>query len=184
MRDNQQGQGLDMCRIREFILMAYLVLPANSATANVLSLADYDKFHQLNLRMRPIGDDIAALIINPPGGPLGREGTLHTQDCIIRLAGNFDAVRARLGSVATVVGIATQMVHDADELLVLKVLHLEARYFQDQMKISRQMLNSTLGRCSHDGATVAKTQEILRVYSDAASLVESTARKIDADLRK
>jgi hypothetical protein len=48
------------------------------------------------------------------------------------------------------------------------------------------MLDLTLtdAGCSQDGATVAKGQEISRLYGDAAVLVESVIEKIDAGAPK
>src|SRR3989337_2445800 len=117
-----------MCYIRALVLLACLVIPSRPAIANILSIADDDNFHQLNLRIRPLQMDLAELIIHPPiprGVPQGGiESAVRTQDCIIRLAGNFDALGAKLDIVGTLVGLAARMVDSADELFVLRLLSI------------------------------------------------------------
>ena len=46
--------------------LGFAVLPAKSATANVLSPADYENFRNLDLKMLTIGDDLYGLITNRP----------------------------------------------------------------------------------------------------------------------
>ena len=53
-----------------FVILASLVLPAKSATANVLGPADYENFHNLDLKMLTIGDDLYALITEQSSGAL------------------------------------------------------------------------------------------------------------------
>jgi hypothetical protein len=74
-----------------FVILASLVLPAKSATANVLSPADYENFHNLDLKMLTIGDDLYALITNRPAA--------QAPDCLMQLAFKFDAVQADLPAV-------------------------------------------------------------------------------------
>jgi hypothetical protein len=45
------------------------------------------------------------------------------------------------------------------------------------------MIELTAQACSQDGATLAKSQEILRAYNDAGSVVESIVKKIAAPPR-
>jgi hypothetical protein len=162
------------------LLLASLVLSTASATANVLSLTDYENFHNFSLKMRPIADDLAALLINPPmpGGRL--EAATTAQNCIIRVIGNFDPFAARLDTILTLVGLAARMAENGDELLVIGLLSIEARSFLQGMKFQRQMLDATKGYCSQDGATVAKIQEISRIHNDADSLVAMIVKKIGA----
>ena len=74
------------------------------------------------------------------------------------------------------------MTDSRDETFALAMLTIDARGFLANQENYRTMLNSTLSKCSQDGATVAKGQEILRIYSDAASLVQSIVKKIGAGL--
>jgi hypothetical protein len=166
---------------RVFILLTSLVLSTTSATANVLSLADYESFHNFDLKIRPIANDLDALLINPPtpGGRL--EAATTTQNCMVRLIGNFDPFTAMLHDLGMlVVGLAARMAASEDELLVVGVLRIEASGFLKRMKFQRQMLDATKGYCSQDGATVAKIQEISRIYNDADALVETIVKKIGA----
>jgi len=158
--------------IRALILLATLVLPAKSAIANVLNLADYQSFYDLNLNMLPIGDNLYALTARQPKaqGP----------NCVIDLALKFDAVKADLRNIGTLVGIAASMTDSADESRVIRYLSVVAWEFLEQLKYHRLTLNSIVGSCTEDDA-VAKSQEISRNWSDAASLVHSIVKKIGAN---
>jgi hypothetical protein len=61
---------------------------------------------------------------------------------------------------------------------VLRLLSVEASGFLMQLEFHRHTMNLTVVRCSQDGATVAKSQEILRIYGDAALLVQSLIKKL------
>ena len=193
MTAHAQTSDEDIARAKEKLKSALkdqIVLPAKSVAANSLSLADYDRFHELNLRMRPIAGDLATFMMRPPmpGGTLqtGLEAAVRTQDCMIRLAGNFDGLGAKLDSVGTLVGLATKMVDSADLSLVTRLVSVEAWAFLEQLKSHQRILNLTVSdrKCSQDGATIAKGQEISRIYDDAGSLVQSIVKKIDASQQK
>jgi hypothetical protein len=66
------------------------------------------------------------------------------------------------------------------KFLVIRVLRIQANGFLKQLEFYRRTLKTTVDRCSQDGATVAKSQEILRIYADTASLVQSIIKKIGA----
>ena len=170
--------------VRALILLSSLVLSATSATANVLSLADYESFHSFNLKLRPIADELAGLIGNPPmpGGmsKSGLEAATTTQNCMIRLIGNFDAFEVRVDKIGTLVGLAAKMADSRDESLVIALLNIVAPVFLEDMKALRQILNANKNRCSQDGATVAKIQEISRIYNEADALVATIVKKIGA----
>jgi hypothetical protein len=99
---------------------------------------------------------------------------------MIRLIGNFEVVEAKVDTVGTLVGLAARMVDSTDEALLIRFLSTQVEGFPEQMKYYRQMLDQIVSesRCSQDGATVAKAQEISRIYSVAVSLVQSVAKKI------
>ena len=157
-----------------FVILASLVLPTKSVTANVLGPADYENFHNLDLKMLSIGDDIYGLMTNQPG--------THAPDCMIELAFKFDAVQADLHSVGTLVALAANMADNADELRVIQQLSLASRRFLEQLKYNRFILNSVMSNCAENNA-IAKSQEISRTWSDAASLVQSIVKKIDINPR-
>ena len=162
-----------------FILSASLVFSTMSATANVLSLSDYESFRKFGLKTQPIADDLDALLINPPMQS-GREAATATQNCMVRLIANFGQFKLRVEHLGMLVGLASRMADSADELAVIALLSIRAPAFLEQMKIHRQMLDATKAYCSRDGATVAKTQEISRIYNDADALVETIIKKIFA----
>jgi hypothetical protein len=101
---------------------------------------------------------------------------------MIRLAGNLDGFESKLSGVETLVGLAARMVDDADLLLVTALLSNDASGFLELLNYHKQTLDLTVrsGKCSRDGATVAKGQEISRIYSDAGSLVQSIVDRIGA----
>lgn len=72
------------------------------------------------------------------------------------------------------------MADSGDELLVIGILRIDAPAFLEGMIFHRQILDATKMRCSQDGATVAKIQEISRAYNDADALVQTIIKKIGA----
>ena len=154
------------------VIFASLVLPTRSATANVLSPGDYENFRSLDLKMLSIGDDIYGLATNQPA--------TRAPDCVIELAFKFDAVKADLHGVGTLVALAANVTDHADELRVIQQLSLASRRFLEQLKYHRLILNSVLSNCA-DNDAVAKSQEVSRTWSDAASLVQSIVKKIGAN---
>jgi hypothetical protein len=154
-----------------FVVLALLVLPTKSATANVLSPADYENFYNLDLKMLTIGDDLYALIANRPAA--------HAPDCLIQLAFKFDAVQADLHGIGTLVALAANMADNADESRVIQYLNLASWRFLEQVKYHRLILSGMMSNCAEDEA-VAKSQEISRSWSDATSLIQSLVKKIGA----
>ncbi len=155
--------------IRGLVLFASLLLPTTPAFANVLSPADDQSFHDLDVKMLSIADDLYTLITNRPATP--------APDCLIELAFKFDAVQSDLHTVGTLVGLAANMADKTDELRVIHYLNLAAWGFLEQLKYHRIILSSIVGKCSGDDV-VSKSQEISRTWSDAATLVQSTIKKI------
>jgi hypothetical protein len=155
---------------------------------NDFDIADYNRFHDFDVRMRPIADDLAAVMMRPsPGNAEGSfASAARTRQCTIQLAGNFEAVRATLNGIGNLVELAAKMVHGTDMTFVSAVLSVEVPAFLEQLKSHQQMLDLTLtsAGCSQDGATVAKGQEISRLYGDAAALVQSMIEKIGAGAPK
>ena len=132
------------------VILASLVLLTKSATANVLSPADYQNFRNLDLKMLSIGDDISGLVTNQPA--------THAPDCLIELAFKFDAVQADLHSVGTLVALAANVTDHADELRVIQQLSLASRRFLEQLKYHRLILNSMMRNCA-DKDAVATTKK-------------------------
>ncbi len=153
------------------VILISLVLLTKSATANVLSLGDYENFRNLDLKMLSIGDDIYGLVTNQPG--------THAPDCVIELAFKFDAVQADLHGVGTLVELAANVTDHADELRVIQRLSLASRSLIEQLKYHRLILSSVMSNCAEKDA-IAKSQDVLRAWSDAASLVQSIIKKIEA----
>jgi hypothetical protein len=157
-----------------FIILASLVLPTKSVTANVLSPTDYENFYNLDLKMLAIGDDVYGLMT--------AQRATHAPDCLIELAFKFDAVQADLHTVGTLVALAVIMTDNADELRIIQQLSLTSRRFLEQLKYHRLILNSVMSNCA-DNDAIARSLELARTWSDAASVVQSIVKKIGASQR-
>jgi len=153
------------------VILASLVLLTKSATANVLSASDYENFRNLDLKMLSIGDDISGLVAN--------QSATHAPDCVIELAFKFDAVQADFHGIGTLVALAGNVTDHADELRVIQRLSLASRSLIEQLKYHRLILSSVMSNCAEKDA-IAKSQDVSRTWSDAASLVQSIIKKIDA----
>ena len=101
---------------------------------------------------------------------------------MIGLAFKFDAVQADLHSVGTLVALAASVTDHADELRVIQRLSLASQRFLEQLKYHRLILSSAMSNCAENDA-VAKSQEVSRTWSDAASLIQSIIKKIGAALQ-
>ena len=150
------------------VILVSLVLLTKSATANVLSGADYENFRNLDLKTLSIGDDISGLV-----------SATHAPDCVIELAFKFDAVQADLHGIGTLVALAASVTDHADELRVIQQLSLASQRFLVQLKYHRLILSSVMSNCAEKEA-IAKSQEVMHTWSDAASLVQSIVKKIGA----
>jgi hypothetical protein len=149
------------------VLSASLLLPATSATSNVLTPADYQSFQDLEVKMLSIADDLYGLSTTQP----------QVADCLMQLAFKFDAVQADLHRIRALVGVAATMTDNEDELRVIRYLNLAAWGFIEQLKYHRLIFSSILSKCSANDIG-SKGQEVLRAWSDAASLVQSIIKKI------
>ena len=156
---------------RALVLSASLFLLATSASAsaNVLTPAEYQSFQALDLKMLAIGDDLYALITTRPEA--------HAPDCVMQLAFKFDAVQADLHRIRTLVGVAASMTDSADELRVIRHLNLAAWGFAEQLKYHRLILSSIVGNCNEKDVG-SKGQDISRAWNDAAALIQSIIKKI------
>jgi len=151
------------------VILVSLVLLTRSATANVLSGADYENFRNLDLKTLLIGDDVSGLVT-----------ASHAPDCVIELAFKFDAVQADLHGIGTLVALAANVTDHADELRVIQQLSLASQRFLEQLKYHRLILSSVMSDCTEKEA-IAKSQEVMHTWSDAASLVQSIVKKIGAN---
>jgi hypothetical protein len=158
-----------MCYFRTIVLWASLFLPVTSASANVLTPADYQSFQALDVKMLAIGDDLYALISTRPEA--------HAPDCLMQLAFKFDAVQADLHRISTLVGVASSMTDNADELRVVRQLNLAAWGFVEQLKYHRLILSNIVGNCNEKDFG-SKGQDISRAWNDAAALMQSIIKKI------
>jgi hypothetical protein len=65
-----------------------------------------------------------------------------------------------------------------DRQLVMGVLRLNVSGFLTNTALSTEMIDTTTQTCSQDGATLAKAQEIERVFKDAHALTQTLADRI------
>jgi hypothetical protein len=152
------------------LALLWLLLPVGSAGANLFGSGDYERFHDLLTKTSSIGEDIAALLDKSPPPA--------SQDCLIRLNGNLDAFHADLREVATLVGLSSKMVDPNDERIVFLFLDNQAKGFLKTLQFKRRLANLVEDKCSQDGTITAKVQAALRIYDQAAALVEATIKKI------
>ncbi|WP_316233341.1 hypothetical protein [Bradyrhizobium sp. SZCCHNPS2010] len=140
-------------------------------------MEDYDLFHQMLLRMRPIGNDLAGFITRPPGG-LG--AAVQTQECMIRLEGTFQDFDDRFSALTTLVALSARMKDADDQQLVTGVLRIDVTGFLNSTSISLRMIDLTTQHsgCSQDGATLAIAQEMKRTFKDAHALAQTFSDRV------
>src|SRR5262249_27660452 len=130
------------------VLVGSVLLSCEAATANVFTMTDYEKFYQLQKRITTLGGDLANLIIKPPWPTGSTESALrastHTQDCMIRLSGDFGIFGAQFDQTTLLVGLAAKMVSSEDEMLVLSLLAFQSSMFvEHHMKVHERLLSNT-----------------------------------------
>jgi hypothetical protein len=76
------------------------------------------------------------------------------------------------------VAIDVRMADGGDEAVVPFFLQGEIRNISQMIATGRQTTNSTMGACASNGVVVAKGQDLLRLYDEAASLVEGLSKKL------
>jgi hypothetical protein len=150
-------------------------------TSTDITMDDYNTFHQLLLRIRPIGFDLAGFITKPPA-QAGAAAAVHTQECMIRLAGTYEDFSDQFSAMTTLVGLSAKMKDPQDRQLVIGVLGLNVSGFLSNTPLSTQMIDATTqtSNCSQDGATLAKAQEIKRLFKNAHGLTQILADRIGA----
>jgi hypothetical protein len=141
------------------------------------TLDDYNTFYAMTLRMQPVGNDLAVFMKNPPMQG-GLDAATRTQTCIIQVAGTFAGVESAFNHISTLIALAARMVDPEDLFLVTGVLRIDVSGFLTRVKHYQSMLDSTVSKCWQDGATVAKGQEITRIFKEATALVESVATRL------
>ncbi len=165
-------------------VLALVALAPMSATANDLSAADDRAFQQLNLRTRALADTLAAGTGRPtnPDSATGRglDDAVARQNCRLRLAENFDSVKAGLDHISEMVGLASRLVDESDVILVNRVLVADASGFLKHLQFNQQMLDLTVRKCPQDQVTLAEDGDIAKLYSDSAAQVKSIIAKIGA----
>ena len=100
--------------IRVLVLLTSLLLLTKSAFANVLTPADDQSYHDLDIKMLAIADGLYTLISDQPA--------TAAPDCLTELAFKFDAVQSDLHTIGTLVGLAANMADKTDELRVMHYL--------------------------------------------------------------
>jgi hypothetical protein len=141
--------------LRALVLFALQALPAKPAIANILSLADYANFYNLDLKTRPLREHLSLLIVH-------QSTRAYSPHCLIEVSLIFSEVMSKINSIGTLVALAAKMSDSADELQVIQFLSVETRWFPGSLKNYQTMLNDTMSYCSADDAASAKSQEILR----------------------
>lgn len=97
---------------------------------------------------------------------------------MIRLAGTYEDFLSRFRSLTTLIGLSARMVNDEDRRLTKAVIGLDVKGFLAGAGPSIAMINNTTMKCSQDGATIAKSQEIQRVFNEAIGVVKVLAERL------
>ena len=159
------------------VLSALVVLPAGSASANVISSNDFDGISKLEDRTLTLLQETNALW--GPGTPEA------TRTCLTDLNDQLDKFYVDLHPLVLLVRLASKMADVTDEKAVIHMLSVEAPYFLKHLEGRRQGIDALLTLpgfgCPQNSTVVADTaHKILRIYSEAATLVGSIVKKIGA----
>jgi hypothetical protein len=184
-------RAMHIIRVVVTLAVAFVVCDAslaqNSSRPPVLkhefTLEDLEKFHAMDLRMRPVGNDLAGFMGNPPM-QAGLEAADRTENCMVRLASTYDAFTRSFNEIESMIGLSARMLDAEDLLLVNRVLGNDVSAFLAEVKDYQTMLNATVRICSQDGATIAKAQEIRRLFKEATALVEAAAKRLGVSALK
>ena len=101
-----QTSSNDFHSAKEKLKAALQEQKALASRTNDFDIVDYNRFHDFDVRMRPIADDLAAVMMMrlSPGNAEGSStSAANARQCTMQLAGNFDAVRAKLNGIGKLV---------------------------------------------------------------------------------
>ncbi len=155
--------------IRGVVLLLEL-LAATPARANILTDADMAGFVNFDNEVPAILRDVQDAANSSPGSTAGQ--------CLLMLADNLTLVRSEITIVEVVALLATQMDNSLDEAQVIEELRGQIRTFFVNLAIQRKDINGTIGLCAASGPVAVKSQDILHLYDEAASLVGAISTKI------
>jgi hypothetical protein len=114
---------------------------------------------------------------------------IATWYCLMQLHHSLDYFSEPLHLLVLLVRLASEMVDMMDEKAVIQMLSVEAPHFLKSLEGRQQGINLMVvgtghpesDPCPQNGAVAAATADkIVRIYSDAASLVGSIVKKIGA----
>jgi len=148
--------------LRQISISAFLVICL--ASVDALDASDNARMDNLVRKASQLRQDLRNV---QSGGSHG--GTAW--DCLNELSHNLETVSLRIVWLRSIVTIASSMVDDSDKQAVLKVLNEDANSSLKHIKLDRKGINLTAGYCSWNSVAVAKAQEILEFYDEAASVV-------------
>jgi len=147
-------------------LSACLVICLLTASANALDESDATRIDNLAKKSLQLEQDLSSAQKGSP--PTGK-----AWECLNELHHHVEMVSVQIDWLRSMALLALSMKDKSDEQTVLEFLNEYATVFLEHIDISRQRINSTAGYCSSSNIAVAKAQEILRFYDEAASVVRS-----------
>jgi hypothetical protein len=157
-----------MSYVRELVLLALLVLPTGSASANTLTRpADFEALHKVLMSALTLGKDLWSTA--------GTQGDLK---CVSYLNDRIKALTDVLGPLDTMVMLASDMVDSTDEQKIIRLLSHQAPDFLKSVEADQRGTNAVMAECAGDALTAVKAQELLHILDRAAGLVKALIKKI------
>jgi hypothetical protein len=163
-----------MRRLRLLALLAFLVLPAWSVSANVLTPADWKALGDAELQAATVGVEMSSVLMKK-GIPTS------TFECVFGLNTPLNKFVAALRPVALLTELAAQMTNSADERAVLRTLSHETQEFL-KFKEARNGTEApkVLPMCANEALMIVEADKLLRIYDKADAAVRSIMKKINA----
>jgi len=147
-------------------LSTFFVICLLTASANALDESDATRIDNLARKSLQLEEDLSGV---QRGSPLIGKAW----ECLNELNHHLEIISVQIDWLRSMALLALSMKDKSDEQTVLEFLNEYATVFLEHIDISRQRINSTAGYCSSSNIAVAKAQEILRFYDEAASVVRS-----------
>jgi hypothetical protein len=149
----------------------FFVISLLTFSANALDRTDYTRMDNLTMKFLQLEQDI--LNVQP-----GTQG--QAWDCLDRLSHNLETISLRIEFLTTLIWLAPSMKDTSDHQTVLDQLIRDGKNFLGYVEHGRKGISLEAGICSRHNVVAVQSQEILRFYDEASSLVRSM---LSRDLR-
>ena len=102
----------------------------------------------------------------------------NAAQCLANLNDNLTIVLGGFAVVSDLAKLVPLMVNPDDEAVLVSELRENIKNFQQALANNRNSVNGFIGICGPSGVVAVKGQELLRLYDEAAALVEIISNKI------